>query len=176
MLIYPRMNIKLKRYFASSAVIFLCVSLCHASTVGIIITPEGIVMGADGRARGGSTPCNTETSSTMQKVFLLRHRFLLGGVLLGGAKSEDGSGRFYNLPALAHAVESKIHRHTTVQEFFQIVEDESTKELAFVTNDIDKWTCGLKGQPTTKDGGTLVQFLMAGFEAGVPLAYHLDFK
>jgi hypothetical protein len=120
-------------YLAS---LFVCLSLCVCGATSIIyvVTPVGIVIGADGLVltlTGGKEPAR----STAFKIFLLKHRLVLASRDIEGAKSKDERTALYDFPAWTKFIDHNASADTTVEELSRIVESEGPKALSFIVKD-----------------------------------------
>ncbi len=174
-----------KVVFAVVAIFFLYFSplSCSATSVLYVVTPEGIVIGADGRplkvpnAPDGKPVCVLSTYKPLikRKIILLKHRFALASVGLSGADSKDGSTTLYDFPTWARSLKRKMNRNTTLEELSETVEGESSKVLGFAASDLSDWFCKPTG-PFAAANDTLTELVIAGFEAGGPVIYSVKFR
>lgn len=100
--------------------LLVCLSLqvCSATSIMYVVTPAGIVIGADGRTLFQSTP------GTALKIFLLKHRLVLASRNAESAKTKDGRATLYDFPTWTKVIDHRASANTTVEELSRIVEDE----------------------------------------------------
>ena len=74
-----------------------------ATTVPWIVTPNGIVLGADGKVSRSD-----DRTETMVKIALLNGRIALAGLGLQRVKSLDGHTTLYDFPIFARAIDRTV--------------------------------------------------------------------
>jgi hypothetical protein len=154
-----------KSYFAVPLLIALFLSrYAAATTVVYIVTPTGIVVGADGKA----TP-----TGTVLKIFLLRGKYVLANVDIERAESKDGGTVLYDFPTWTGIIDGKIRPETTVAALSLIVENEMPKTFSFAIEGIKSGAIE-KGDTGLED--ILVSYMVAGYESGVPAIYNIWFN
>jgi hypothetical protein len=167
--------------FASSLVLWLWLQPCYASIVVYIISPDGIVIGADGLGVE-LMPCGyigPRQRAPFSKIFLLKGKLVIANVGLGGLKSPDQRTMLYSLPAFIEFIDYNFGSDMTVTSLSRVVENEAPKVLSFLPDrlTLPDYSCELgENQPFNRRSPFFHEFIIAGYESGVPLIYYVHLK
>lgn len=162
------------RYFYSRPVFIL--SLLLGSSAGsvnlFILTPEGIVIAADGKSMI-APDCGTSDPvihGTAMKILLLKHGLAVSEVGIESAKSRDHTTTLYDFPGWIKSEYHKLHSNGSISQLFRVIENEGPAAMAFVFTDALNLTCHFKENQPSGIGlpNILAQYIVAGYEAGVP--------
>jgi hypothetical protein len=142
-----------------------------------IVTPSGIVIGADGLVVP-VVPCwfigPPSPPFTARKIFLLRHKLALSSVGIEAGRGRDGS--FYSFPTWVKVFDYNAGSDATVSSVAQSVEDESAEALSFLAASTDKAPACPSEKQAFDDHALFVEYTIAGYEAGVPVVYRVQLK
>jgi hypothetical protein len=167
------MRLRLKfRYCVAFLTLFLfAYSSALATTVIVIITPSGIVTGSDGKnVASDSGRRKSIGNRSARKVFLVQDRLVLASI--GIASASLGAEALYSFPSWAAEVEGKLPENASVKQLAEIVSDESARTFAGFDALIKNGT--LKRRHSLEEH--FVQYLMVGYDGGVPTVYTVDFQ
>jgi hypothetical protein len=154
-----------KSYFAVPLLVALCFGgLAAATTVVYVVTPTGIVVGADGKAI---------PTGTVLKIVLLRAKYALADIYLEHAES-NGSGTVrYDFPSWVKEIDKQTDAKVSVSGLTRIIENQMTATFAFAIDAIKS------GQLTSEQAVAvgvdvyLAQYVIAGYEEGIPFVHSL---
>jgi len=152
---------------------FLWVPPCTATTVILIVTRSGMVVGADGKINTVCTdagaPCIDE-SDPIRKAFLVQKRFAVAAIGLQRADilAADGNPVFvYDFQTWLEQIEDRLPLDVTVSELSWIVKDEYKKPLVGLERAIRDRIV------THADQNLIPRYIVVGYEAGVANAYSI---
>jgi len=140
-----------------------------------MVTPKGIVVGADGLTVTG-VGCGLQgqpRTSTARKIFLLKHRLVLASRNAEGVKAKDGRTKLYDFPTWTKVINQKLDSGATVEVLARLVEDESPKAFSFLFSDLMAPMCWNNDNAFCHDE-PFVQYVIAGYELGVPVVYSVN--
>jgi hypothetical protein len=156
---------KLKRL----AALLLLASYCHATTVIVVITPEAIIVGADGKTISRITG----RSGSIKKAFIIQHRLIVAA--LGNANVsagwDNGPKIDFRITKWIAEIDKKCPENVSVAELTRLIE----KESAFAFKDADPIIAGhaFDSQYPQK---SFLDFIISGYEAGVPTVTRVKFE
>jgi hypothetical protein len=157
--------------YAWTALLF-CLFIPAASrstTVAIIITPEGIVVGADGRPIVTSGTQRTPGTDSARKLAVVQKRLVIASVGLERA----GDGTLYDFASWLSRIEQALPVNVAVDEFASAIERESARTLAgsdaILKNGILTKTHSLA------DSTPLVDYVIAGYKNNTPMVFVIHF-
>lgn len=142
----------------------------NATTVITLVTPTGIVMGADGKTLS-SNRGTLSSGPTVVKVFLLKGRFAVADVRLQRHISPDGKTILYDFPSWIKGINKNVNAKMSVGDLTDIIEKQAPIAFAFLIRRIE--IGAFTKDEAIKDGfvHTLVEFVIAGYDGGVPTVY-----
>ena len=148
-------------------VIFLLLVIrnnARGTTVVIAVTPDGIVMGADSKG----TP-----SGTVLKIVLLKGKYILASLYAENAKAKSSGIMVYDFPVWAKQIEHDSHGINSLTALTEFISHQMLIALAqpikwIETGDMTKSDAARSGVDSI-----LVQYIIAGYENGVPIVYSL---
>ena len=153
-----------KNYLAIVLLLGCCFAdHARATTVVYIVTPTGIVIGADGK---------TIPSGTAMKIFLLKRRLVVADSYTESAKVSGGTTTLYDFPTWIEVIDSKIRSNTTVEALSLIIKDEMPRSFSFAIEGIKSGAIK-KSDPGVED--ILIRYIVAGYESGIPTIYSIWF-
>ncbi len=144
-------------------VLIIVVSVANATTVLYIVMPDGIAIGADGK----TTTVGSDAIGTAVKIFLLKKRLAVAEVGLQHAVSLDGKATLYDFPTWIGLIDDKTGSDSTVAALSSVIEDQASITLSFAHANLHTWAL--------PDDKALVQYIVAGYDAGVPVVYEVAF-
>lgn len=171
-------NALLKRNHSVCGLAFLL--LCHSSfatSVMVIITPQGIVIAADSllRTRNVNPATTDPPNGTTDKIAVVHDRIAVGNVGLAGPTSiisSNGSRLFgYDSALWFREIEEKTAKDISVSSLVGIVEDKSRSTFSPLNNSIQSGA--LKRDQASNLPG--FQYLVAGYEAGIAVIQEVNF-
>jgi hypothetical protein len=152
----------------------LLLSYCHATTVIVIVTPQRIFVGTDGKV---TSPANPKVSSRgVNKATIFQNRLIVA-VLSATAievanKLDKGRVVFrYDFAQWIAEIEKKAPSNVSVADLTKIIENES--RVAF--QDLDRYIAG-GALGYNKTHKTLIEYVIAGFDAGIPTVNKVYYK
>lgn len=153
--------------------LFLCVPACLATTVILVVTRSGILVGVDGKIKtvctDPSAPC-IDDSPPITKVSLVQKRFAVAavGMLRADIIAADGSPLFvYDFQTWLEQIEDRLLLDVTVSELSRIVTAEYKKPLVGLER-------AMRDRIITQDDPNLTpRYVVVGYESGVANAYSI---
>lgn len=153
--------------------VILCAPACFATTVILVVTPSGILIGVDGRIKtvctDTSAPCIDDGAPT-SKVSLIQKRFAVAvvGLLRADIMAADGKPLFvYDFQTWLEQIEDRLLLDVTVSEFSRIVQSEYKKPLVGLER-------AMQDRIITQDDPNLTpRYVVVGYESGIPNAYSI---
>jgi hypothetical protein len=160
---------KVKNVLAILACLFLFPHETEATTVVMIITHQNIVIGADGKTISADTVSEFHpgTLGTAKKIALIENRIAIAQA--GSESLRVGEVTIYSFSSLVQYLQSNSSSKTTVAEI--VVEIKQRIPQMFCGFDILLKTGLVKREAIPPPGNILLQFYVAGFEQGHPVAY-----
>jgi hypothetical protein len=161
------MNPKLK-YLAA---LLLFVNYCdtYATTVVIVVTPEAIIVGADGKTISRITG----KSGPVKKAFIIQHRLIV--TALGNANVgmgwDNGPQIDFRFAKWIMNIDKKCPKDVSVAELTRMIEKEST--FAFKDADLFIADGAFDRQYPQK---SFLDFIISGYEAGIPTITRVKFE
>jgi hypothetical protein len=148
-------------------------STCRPTTLIVVIVPQGMVVGADGKtvAVYPSKKSPSETGSA-RKLFLIQNRLAIATV--GLTKAFNGPTTAYDSNVWIPNVEKELPDNIAVDAFASVIYNESAK--AFSGFDVILTSGTMKQQSPLEQCSSLVQFLVAGYKAERPMVFVVDFN
>ena len=154
--------------------IFLGVSACSATTVILIVTRSGVLMGVDGKINtvctDASAPC-IDDSDLIRKAFLVQKRFAVAAIGLQRADilAADGKPLFvYDFQTWLEQIENRLPFDVTVSELSWIVKVEYKKPLVGLER-------AIRDRIVTREDPNLIpRYIVVGYETGVANAYSIQ--
>ena len=153
---------------------FFCAPLSFATTVILIVTPFGAVVGTDGDVR---TVC-TDTRDIcphldirIPKVFLVQKRFVVASLGLLSADILDADGRplfQYDFPTWIRGVEEQFPRDGNITDLTRTIRKNYTEPLIGLERAIHKGVIALNSPDQTP------RYIVLGYESGVAQAYSIQ--
>ena len=101
----------------------------RSTTVAIIITPEGIVVGADGRTTITTGTQRTPGTDRARQLAVIQKRLVIASVGLERA----GDGTVYDFSSRLSRIEQALPVNVAVDEFASVIERESAHTLLGLT-------------------------------------------
>jgi hypothetical protein len=144
--------------------LFLATSQLEATTVVFVVTPTGMVIGADSK---------TQPSGMATKIFLLKDRLAVADLYAETAKINDRTTTLYDFPAWVKQIDHNTSPKVSVSEMTEIIKDEMTSTFAFAIDAIKSGELTEAQAVAEGFGAYLVQFIIAGYQQGVPTVYSL---
>lgn len=167
---------KPKSYIALLAIL-VCVLRAEATTVIFIVTPQGIVAGADQLVTEiGLSPTIAPEERTGTKVLILKNRFIVASVGSQNVQwSQNGTTKvLYDFIPWVRAIEPNLAADVSVSSLASIIENEASATFKRIGID-EKIKAGAipHTRATDKD---FINYLIAGYDSGIPYLYHIGFN
>jgi len=153
-----------RRYLAVVLVLALASGgVASATTVVYAISSLGIVVGADGKT----------TSDTALKIVLLKERLVVADIYTESMKASDTGALVYDFPSWIKQIDDQTDDNVSVHQLVATIKNQMPTAFAYAIGAIQS------GKMTKEDAAKfgadqyLVQYVIAGYEKGVPLVYSL---
>jgi hypothetical protein len=129
-----------------------------ATSVVVAVTPDRIVVGADGKVLG--------SLATALKIVLLKHRLTVASLAIERKELPDGKV-VYDFLTWIGEIDKQTHSNLSVTELTRIIKERCPKAFAFFNDYLGTHT---EDQARKMGLGPIaVKYVIAGFENGVPL-------
>jgi hypothetical protein len=158
--------------------LFLCLSV-SATTVLVVLTPEGIVVAADSHIVSvdiGGYSAPPEGPAT--KIFVLHDRIAVGTVGFGPQllTTLDGKPLFsYDPASWLSEIERKTSRDISVRRMVDVIESESHSTFSRLNYLIQSGVLKKEQVPELKQGA-VGQYIVCGFDSGIAVVEEVNFK
>ncbi len=155
--------------------VWLYILPCSATAVFVVITPTGIVIGADGKAVSPPS-CGRKgpmITSTALKVILLKRTFALGDISTEKVTFEDDGTVLYDFPIWAKYIDDHLTTDASVSGLTRIVKEEAPRALSPAFKELDRYAC-LWEHGGSMENRVLAQYVITGYEHGVPLVSSVE--
>jgi hypothetical protein len=161
-----------KRHFATLLAICLCLqSSGAATTVVVAVTPKGIVIGADGKIVGVAE--DMIPTETRVKIFLLKKHLIVAGIGNEKAMSGDTGRVLYNFQDWVKKIDAQTDSKVSVGELAKIISNQMTTTFDFAVEAIKSGKLTKEQARASGVDPTFVEYIVAGYEKGVPTAYSI---
>jgi hypothetical protein len=137
-----------------------------ATTVVAVVTPSGIVIGADGKG----------TESKAQKIFLLNGHLLIAGLGLEHVNSKDTGRTLYDFPTWVNQIRKNVNSKMSIEGLVPIVENEARTALAFMRNDIESGKLTKDQAIKYRIDPVTVEYVIGGYEGAIPRVIAITLK
>jgi hypothetical protein len=152
---------------------FLFVSACAATTVILVVTQSGMLIGVDGKINtvctDATAPC-IDQGDPLRKAFLVQKRFAVAAIGLQRADilAADGKPLFvYDFQTWLEQIEDRLPLNATLSELNWIVKDEYKKPLAGLE-------LAIRDRIVAHEDPNLIpRYIVVGYETGVANAYSI---
>src|SRR5437660_4281444 len=157
--------------FKRNFIYYICIgtSLCtsaFASSGVAIVTSQAILVGIDGKSVDRCIgPCSLSRDS--KKIVFVRDSVVLGTVGLYAVLGDAHNVPPYYFPALASRIRSRVTRNVAVGRISEIVKEETLRFSSGFDLYLKRGLVQRKDYP----GHYPVEYLVAGYQAGVPTIY-----
>jgi|HubBroStandDraft_2_1064218.scaffolds.fasta_scaffold06667_5 hypothetical protein len=154
-----------KNYLAVALLISLCLAArAGATTVVYVVTPTGIVVGADGKGF---------PTGTVLKIVLLRGKYIVADIYAEHVKLTDTGAVLYDFPVWIKQIDQHTHAELSMGRLTEIIKNQMPTTFAFAIKAIETGEF-TKGQAVA-DGvdAYLIQYVIAGYQNGIPTVYSL---
>jgi hypothetical protein len=156
-------------------VIVLLLSLAaegRSTTLVVAITPSGTVVGTDSKftVRTGAFG-RTDKEGEGDKIVVVQDRIVVADVGIANISSSNGIN-VYNFLTWMNNLKNNLPDNISVDDFATIVEAESTNKFVSVPQMMQRGD--IKREQPNELFRVFVQFVIAGYEAGVPKLYVVE--
>ena len=145
-----------------------------ASTVLLLLTPEGIVIAEDGLIVSGSAAGgDVRGKETSSKIVTTQRRIAVASIALEGLKSESTGAVFYDFHRWFGSVDKSLPSRVSVTQ----LADTIAKTGPWSNSDINSLLAS--GEISQRNGVVtdgLAEFIVAGYEAGQPRVIDVSAK
>jgi hypothetical protein len=138
-----------------------------ATSVVVAVTPDRIVIGADGKDFAIGADGKAVPNATFLKIVLLKHHLTVATLAIGRKESPYGEADLYDFLTFIGEIDKQTHSNLSVTELTRIIKEQCPKAFAFLNDYLRTHTedqarkIGL--------GPVAVKYVIAGFENGRPL-------
>ena len=154
-----------KNYLLVALLILACsLGRASATTVVYAVTPNGMVIGADGK---------TVPSGTAVKIFLLKNRLVVADIYTESGKADNGATKDYDFPLWIKQIDSNTSPKVSVSGMTEIISNQMTSTFAFAIGAIERGVLTKEKAAAMGVEAYLVQYVVAGYENGIPTVYSL---
>ncbi len=151
-----------KRYLAIIvAVVVVAANGARATTVVYVTSPCGMAVGADGKIVPGGTAV---------KIALLKNRLVVADLYYESAKAPGGAV-VYDFPTWVRQIDDSTDANISLSGLVEVIKKQMASSFSWASEAIKNGKMK-KGQDWGVDQ-YLVQYVIAGYENGVPLVYSL---
>jgi hypothetical protein len=145
-----------------------------ATTVVYVVTPTGIVIGADGLL---FPPTNLpvgadDPGATMTKVFLLKKHLAVATLSSGLQKTPDLTTTLYDFQTWIKDIDKQTDAEISVTGLTEFIKNQMRTTFAFEIYWFETSKITREQAPSNIDP-RIVHYIIAGYEKGVPVAYSL---
>ena len=152
-----------KRYLAIIvAVVVVTTNVARATTVVYVTSSCGMAVGADGK---------TVPSGTAVKIALLKQRLVVADLYYESATASGGGAVLYDFPTWVRQIDNSTDADISLPGLVEVIKKQMASTFSFASEAIKNGKLQ-KGQAWGVQG-YLVQYVIAGYENGVPLVYSL---
>ena len=152
-----------KRYLAIIvAVVVVATNGARATTVVYVTSSCGMAVGADGKIG---------PAGTAVKIALLKQRLVVADLYYERATS--GGAVVYDFPTWVKQIDNSTDADISVSGLAQVIKTQMTSTFRFASEAIKDGTLTKEKAATWGAETYLVQYVVAGYEHGVPLVYSL---
>jgi hypothetical protein len=145
-----------------------CPSSFSSSAIAIV-TPQGIVLGADGESVDRCFgPCPSAKES--KKIVLVQDRVALGTVGLYAVLGDAHNVPPYYFPTLVGRIEDRLPADASVSQVSEIVQEEVEKLFSWFDLYLKRGILRSEDSP----GDYPIEYLIAGYQAGRPTIYSIN--
>jgi hypothetical protein len=134
----------------------------------VVLTPQGIIAGADGKGMKinyQSPTMQSAAGGVVRKILLMQNRMVLASSGLENAGT--GTTAIYDFVAWSKSIDHSLPANTSVTRLSEIIERNVAE--TFDGFDILLKTGRFTREQAPRPGDTLVNYLVAGYESGAPL-------
>jgi hypothetical protein len=165
-----------KRYLALIvAVVVVAANDARATSVVYVTSSCGMAVGADGKTApfgiGVGADGKTAPAGTAVKIALLKNRLVVADLYYESAKAPGGSAVLYNFPTWVRQIDNSTDADISLSGLVEVIKKQMASTFSFVSEAIKN------GKLTKEQAGGMeqyiVQYVVAGYENGVPLVYSL---
>jgi hypothetical protein len=146
-----------------------CPSSFSSSAIATI-TPQGIVLGVDGKSVNRCVGCPSPKES--KKIVLVQDRVALASVGLYAVLGDAHNVPPFYFPTLVGRIEGRLPADASVSRVCEIVQEEAEKFFSWFDVYLKRGLLQQEDSP----GDYPLEYLIAGYEAGVPTIYSIYFE
>jgi hypothetical protein len=168
-----------ERYLAFILLGSLVATSVGATTALVVVIPDGIVIGIDGKWRSETIgAAGKARTGTIQKMFLLKQRLAVADLMTERFETSDKGAPCYDFPAWIEKVNQKTDSKMSVDTLADVIGDQASKTFACVGNEIKSGRLTEDEAKRTNSGleETLVYYMIGGYESGIPTIYSVTLK
>ena len=154
-----------KRYLAIIvAVVVVATNAARATTVVYVTSSCGMAVGADGK---------TVPAGTAVKIALLKNRLVVADLYYESAKAPGGSALVYDFPTWVRQIDDSTDADISLSGLVQVIKKQMASTFSFASEAIKNGKLTKEQAREIGVTGYIVQYVVAGYEHGVPLVYSL---
>jgi len=155
-----------KRYLAIIvAVVVVATNGARATTVVYVTSSCGMAVGADGK---------TVPAGTAVKIALLKQRLVVADLYYESATTSGGSAVLYDFPTWVKQIDNSTDDDISLSGLVEVIKNQMASTFSFASEAIRNGKL-TKGQAWGVDA-YIVEYVVAGYENGVPLVYSLTLR
>lgn len=152
-----------KRYLAIIVAVVMAANGAWATTVVYVTSSCGMAVGADGK----TVPNNR----TAVKIALLKQRLVVADLYYERATSSGAI--VYDFPTWVQQLDNSTDPNIALSELVEVIKKQMPSTFSFASEAIKNGTLTKEKAQVWGAGEYLVQYVIAGYENGVPLVYSL---
>jgi hypothetical protein len=154
-----------KRYLAIIvAVVVVATNGARATTVVYVTSSCGMAVGADGK---------TVPDGTAVKIALLKNRLVVADLYYESAKAPGGSALVYDFPTWVRQIDNSTDADISLSGLVEVIKKQMASTFSFASEAIKNGKLTKEQAREIGATGYIVQYVVAGYEHGVPLVYSL---
>jgi hypothetical protein len=154
-----------KRYLAIIvAVVVVATNGARATTVVYVTSSCGMAVGADGK---------TAPAGTAVKIALLKNRLIVADLYYESATAPGSSAVVYDFPTWVRHIDDSTDADISLSGLVEVIKKQMASTFSFASEAIKNGRLTKEQARRMGVTGYIVQYVVAGYENGVPLVYSL---
>jgi hypothetical protein len=154
-----------KQYLAIMvAVVVIATNDARATTVVYVTSSCGMAVGADGK---------TVPAGTAVKIALLKQRLVVADLYYESATASGGKAVLYDFPTWIRQIDNSTDADISLSGLVEVIKKQMASTFSFASEAIKNGKLTKEQARTWGTEQYIVQYVVAGYENGVPLVYSL---
>jgi hypothetical protein len=142
----------------------------QATTVVVAITDDGIVMGSDSKTVNKSSDFSSLGELTTEKLIVIQGHIVIACL---GVRSVGGGLGHYDFATWIRRLQLELPSDVSVDQFSRVIEQETARVFSTFNTLLE--SDSVKKQEPDETCRTFIQYLIAGYQAGMPRLYEVRF-